>query len=519
MLAGGGPMAQLRALMRIVEDEMRHHPQIADWRTKLREKVAAVNRAFCGDIQRKWPWMIRTHELMVYPDLELPLGVGNVVRKIGYGNRTFDIPVGLLNGEMYPEETHSLWREHHMALSDGAVVELADRSLDPQPQLSSHGNWAYAPFAIEMVVPTSGIAPAPASVTIQLDPTAEIPALLGTEGDLAIRWPRRRLPADCSSVIAVRDEHGRRLAPLSSTQLTLSESQRNRIGTPCFLVEDSGKEMRAAALAYPGVHDSTVSHPHHTPFLAQRETWPVRETISLAIIVTGGTSIKASTKHRVFLSWFWGGRFGPPSNEVTVTTTDSGNTLRVSGIRPLPTSGANMEYGRRLSVWMAEGESGAFMLKGFVTDSAATTYDIVTSNNNPNTSQLRLLRWDEHYFDGLPKYLRIYPRPAAFARYTVEYRAFPRELVEDTDAPEIDGPHEIIGWLAAAELIEQNGRDASRARAQVMRYERMLLGKASQTDKADIRFGQVAGDVGATLTSAGFASRFIDGDSLNWDES
>jgi hypothetical protein len=241
----------------------------------------------------------------------------------------------------------------------------------------------------------------------------------------------------------------------------------------------------------------------------------VRETLSLAILL-GATSVRASTKHRVFLSWFWSGRFGPPSNVMEVTTTDAGSILRVSGIKPLPTSGANIEYGRRLSVWMAEGEAGAFCLKGFVTDSAASSYDIVTNNDNPNNSQLRLPRWDEHYYDGLPKYIRIYPRPSAFARYTIEYRAFPRELIEDSDAPEIDGPHEILAWLAAAELIEQTGRDASRARAQVARFERMMLGKANKAEHYPIRFGQVAGDVAGPFDGASFASRFIDSSRNNW---
>jgi hypothetical protein len=482
----------VRQIMSLVEEELRHSPNLGEWRNALRSKINSVNREFCGSTEHKWPWMVRRQELIVYPDLELALGAGGgVFKKAGWGDRTFDIPIGLLRGAMYETTSSDMWREHQTALGYGAEVELADRTLDPPASAIDHGNWVYAPFAIELVIPTSGIAPAAANVTIQLDPRANITDLTGDEGNLAIRFRRRLLPADCSSLIAVRDENGRVLRPLTPAQMAMSETDRNRVGTPSYVLEDGGME-RIAITAYPGVHvDLANNHPISNPFLWQQETWPVREVIT----------VLSSTRHRVFLSWFWGGRYGPPSRVAEYTSGVGENTIRISGFRLPPTSGANHEYGRRLSVWMAEAlagsstEFGSYMLKGFIT-ATATTYDILTSNANPADSRLRLPRWDEQYFDSLPKYIRIYPRP--------------------TDSPTIDGPHEVIAWKVAADLISQRGGDPTRALAMFERAERRVKAKAGFSDRSGIRMGQVMGypDIG---DSRQLARHFIDPDSLDWE--
>jgi hypothetical protein len=511
----------VRQIMSLVEEELRHSPNLGEWRNALRSKINSVNREFCGSTEHKWPWMVRRQELIVYPDLTLPLGGGGgVFKKGGWGDRTLDIPINLLRGVMYSVDSSDFWREHQTALGFGAEMELADRTLDPPTSAISHANWAYAPFAIELVVPSSGIAPSSANVTVQLDPRANIEAINGDEGDVAIRFRRRLLPADCSSLIAVRNEQGMKLRPLTPAQCAMSETDRNRIGTPCYVLEDGGME-RVAITAYPGVHVGLANnHPVSNPFLQQRDTWPVRETIALAN-GPGGGSCLSSTRHRVILSWFWGGRYGSPSKPAEYTTGVGENTIRVSGYRLPPTSGANHEYGRRLSVWMAEAvagsttEFGAYMLKGFITATAAT-YDITESNANPADSRLRLPRWDEQFYDGLPKYIRIYPRPTAMARYEIEYRAFPRELIEDTDKLEIDGPHEVVAWKVAAELIGQRGGDPTRALALFEKAERRVKAKAGFSDRSGIRMGQVMGypDIG---DSRQLARHFIDPDSLDWE--
>lgn len=492
----------------IIGEQLGHAPDLAEWRNMVRSTIAQVNRKFCGDTSREWPWMKRAKALPMYPDLRLELGVGSVVRKVGWGDRTLDIPLGDLDNVMYPEDESMAYRDHHIALEQGGEVLLADRTKDPQPGLVDYGNWAYAPFSIELAIPTSGIAPDSALVTIQLDPRAYIPALSGNEGTMLLRWPRRLLPADCASVIAIRDDQGRRLRPMSPAQMAMSEADRERIGTPCFMVEDLGAELRFGISAHPSIAMAATPHHSHTPYLWQRETWPVEETITAAT-VTGDSNFVDGVSCKVFVAWYWAGRYGPPSNVATVTS-EALKVIRVSGLLLPPTGGVQHEYGRRLSVWMSMGEAGPYYLKGFVTSASATSYDITTDNRRPSDQRLRLPRWDEHYFDGLPKYVRIYPRPSRFMRYEVEYRAHPRALVADFDAPEIEGPHEVIAYYAAAELMAKRGGDPMPSLALAKDAERRVLAKSGLSDREDRRFGSV----GASPPGRGW-SYFVD-ENIDW---
>lgn len=501
----------LKELMELASGELRSVPNLGSWRNELRRTIDQMNRALCSDMLRPWPWMVhREHPLVVYPDLELELGAGGVVRKLGWGDRTFDVPIGNLEGYMYPSNNKAEWADHHMALARGAVVELADRTLDTMLSTVS-GNWGEAPFTIEMSYPTNGVFPSSANVTIQLDPRANIPDLTGEEGSIAIRFPRILLPPDCMSVIAVRNERGQVLRALTPAESAMGEIDRNRTGTPCYLLEDSGAPNRRQSGLWPT--GLLPGRANHTPYLWQRETWPMRETISLSTGTSEeATHVRPSTKHKVFLAWFYAGRFGSPSNVATITTGSGEPKITVSGFVQPPTSGSEFEYGRRLSVWMAEGnasdEYGAFYFKGFITDPDADEYDIVTDNGPTDDQQLRPPRWDEQYFGALPKYIRIYPRPAEMLRYTIDYRRFPRALIEDTDVPEIDGPHDILAWLAAAHIIGQRGGDPSRCLYLVQQEERKLMARAGFNDRYQVRFGQV----GALEDARRGLSYFLDAD-------
>lgn len=508
------PATNLRRLMEIVQDQLSHRPDTAEWRRKLVEKLDAVNRRFCGDPEYDWPWMRRIATLPMYPDIDMPLGVGGMTRKIGWGARTFDIPLSRLDGVMYPESEASLWLEHHQAFEQGGEVLLADRSLDPVPGLTEYGNWAYAPFAIEYAIPTSGIAPSPANVTIQLDPRAYVPALSGAEGNVRIRWPRRLLPADCASVIAVRDASGRRLRPMDQAQLSLSEADRDRIGEPVYMLEDYGVDLRALPRAHPSSAMAATPHHTHSPYSWERENWSVEETPSIALFTDGGSTVKTNTAHYVIVSWYYAGKYGPPSRPLYIKTTTT-NGIRLSNLKMPPASGAQFEYGRRLSVWMREGELGPYVLKGFVTDPSAVTYDIITNNGAPSDQRLRMPRWDEHYYDDMPKYIRIYPRPGSFQRYEVEYRAHPRALLSDVDVPEIDGPQSIIAYLAASELAASMGGDPGPSLSLAAQDLRKLLARAGLADRTERRLGQV----GVPSSMDGFDPRyFISANRNPWGE-
>lgn len=471
-------------IQRRVGFEMAHYPQVLGHRDDNRGVINRVNKRFLNAYE--WPFMLRKAPIYSFPDLTIPNA--NVSKSAGRGDRSLLLPDmdTIPTPPMYDPELTS-----EFAFWD-AQLTGAEMDLVTHPATGNSANWDDGPFTIEMVIEL-GAGPGP---VVQLDPRATFTALSANDGPYIIRFPRILLPADVQQVSAVRTPEGRELFALTpSEQRRVILEPNHTSGSPRWMLEDQGHQPTRPVWVDPFFAGQVSGH-SATPFIYQRETWPLRETVSISFTTPGGAEIPASTRIRVFCCWFWSGRFGPPSNIAESTTASAGGpfAVAVTGYPQLPTSGAFIEYGRRVAIFMAEGE-GAFFLRGFVMAPATPTTTITTRNFTSSTPGLRFPRWDEVYPDGPYQYMRIWPRPTAMTRLEVEYWARPRELIEDTDSPEFPDNHDVLVWLTVAELLASprynNPQAAAGAMAMAKTYERPLIMRAFPKGQYKVRRGQV----------------------------
>lgn len=467
----------LRELRTALENETRHHPDLVSHREDLNACINDAYQAFCGEMPGGWPWLRRRAPLLSFPDLVIPNA--SVGFAAGWGARTLQLP-SLRTGvepSMFGLADESLAASIFRQLP-GADFELVDMTLRGEQS----GIFARAPYTIECVVEIVDD-----TCAIQLDPRFTAAALGTDVGDYAIRFRRSLLPPDCKSLIAVYDEEGRPLRAVGPTQARrwIENDALDTAGTTGWFLEDMGSDLRLS----PSPVDIFLSDPAHSPYTFQRETWPVRETISISENASVGSptvdQIPVGTRIRVFACWFWAGRFGPPSNIAELETTGDINTISVTGFPVLPTTGSEIEWGRRIAIFMAEGE-GAFFLRTFVRNPALSTVTIDTRNTAANsTPSLRFPRYDEIAHEGAPQYIRLHPRPSQVRRLEIEYVANPRKLIEGTDSPEIPGHHQVLVWLALAQILASpryNG-NASQALAMAQKFRSMITGTSSPQDR------------------------------------
>ena len=472
----------LREIMTAAENEIRHYPDLAAHRIDLRAVVNRVYKLFWNE--RQWSFTRRRVPLWAFPDLTVPNA--DVEMAAGWGVRTIQLP-SLVDLGMMEEADASRFPFFSSQLA-GAELDLADPTL----REAGGGDLSEGPYTIEGV-PTLALAP-----MIQLDPRADISSIVSGMGDLVIRFPRILLPADVGSVISLTDPQGRPLPGImpGEARRIVTAERRNQSGTMGWFLEDFGSDARLPTFIDPSFGSGTTNFAR-SPFFYERETWPMRETLTLEPDDGTGTFLDG-TLVRVFACWFWGGRFGPPSAIAEVTTESTGSNLwsiNVTGFPQLPTSSANIEYGRRVAFFVAEGE-GAFFLRGFDTNPAIATFPItdpsvsLAANLEPG---LRFARWDEVYPGGPYQYLRIWPRPTAPVRLELDYYARPRELVEDTDSPEFPAEHEVLVWLTVASLLgspRYNG-DPTSAYVMAEQHRQALMSRHYPQDRYPIRRGQV----------------------------
>jgi hypothetical protein len=447
----------LGQIRQAVENETRHFPDLPSHRADLNAVINRVYTAFCNS--RTWSFMQRTALLHSFPDLSLPNA--SVSGNLLLGPRAlilpelYDLPV-----PMYRATAQS---DYFDTLLVGAEFGLAADSV------------VQGPWVIEQVISRSvaGVS----GPIVALDPRADFSGGKPS-GDFVIRFPRLQLPPDVMTVLSLDSDDGRPIRSLSPIEQRrhLNPADANRPSTSGWFLEDFGHENRIAPVHIDLFLDSTS----RSPFVSQREVWPVRETIGLTFSEASGTptaeQIPADTRVRVFACWFWAGRFGPPSNIVEDTTSGDINTVTVTGLPQLSPGETTIQYGRRVAIFMAEGE-GAFFLRAFHNNPNSQTQTILTRNVAGNAEPgLRFPRYDEIVPPGSYKFIRITPRPAALERVSLSYQAHPRQLIEDTDAPEIPDNHEILVWLALADLLASpryNGAPQM-ALAMVDRYMRPL---------------------------------------------
>lgn len=429
-----------------VEIELQYAPELLAWRNDIR---AVVNRVYQNlSRERKWPWLYRTEGFWALPDLTFPAGVFTLSsnpRTLLLDRLQLQLVLGLTNA------TKGSLTEYIQLQLEGAELDIASGI-----RTVGDGNWERAPFVIERTNLLGPDSPVAGVFQIALDPRCSILSINGTEGPMKISFPRMRLPRDCDSLETIRDDQGQPLVPLSPELARLYLRDRTIAAqNPSYILEDGGHEATMPRALIP-VNTSGGVRFDASDFLAQRENWPVRQAFTLGAGAAG--TIASGTAVRVFLSWNYAGRWGPPSPVGSLTVGGAGS-VRVTGIPLLPQTSGLFEYGRRIGVFMAEGE-GAFFFRGFQQSATLNTFDVLTSNDDVTAMDegLRFARWDELYPGGPYQYVRLTPHPVGMKRYTVEYLGRPRQLVEDTDSPEFAEPfHNLVVWLACIEMCTRFG--------------------------------------------------------------
>jgi hypothetical protein len=281
-----------------------------------------------------------------------------------------------------------------------------------------------------------------------------------------VRFPRIQLPVDCEALVALRDQDGRTLEPLAPGQLRRYQLQRDRAGAAGYVLDDGGFEPRFAPFVVPGASVGvTPVNAGQTNDVYQRENMPIRQTI-VGALAAGGT-LTVGSRYQAFATWWYAGRFGPPSNIVEVTPTTGNQTLSLTNLPTMPST----DYGRRLCIFLREGEGGFYLTDTLLTPTSSTRSITATFGGG---AALRPTRWDEVY-QGLYQYIRVYPRPTEMQRLELEYRARPRDLIEDSDVPDIPGDHDVLVWLTVAHLVHGVGGNATGAFVMADKFRQSLL--------------------------------------------
>lgn len=425
-----------------LETEFQYAPEIlahrADFRNIVRRNHDALSR------EERWSWLWDSRPVVALPDMTFIAGSGGITKTIGGGDRSFNIariPLQAAIGAANPINPAIL-----EAMNNGLMnITATDKTL-------GNGNWELGPFSIERMQIQS---PDTAWTlnSFDLDPAAVITSFVGDEGGVKLSFPRIQLPVECDQLITVKDQNGVPLTAISPREAREKLWTRTSSGsTPAFVVEDQGFDLPDPRFLQTQNATGGV-HPRTSPFSAQRENWPFNETFTLSDSAGTGTFV-IGTQVRVFCSWFYGNRFGPPSAVQTFTIADH-QGIKLNGLPVLPQTTATFEYGRRIAVFVSQDE-GAFYFRGFQTSPTATTLEILLGNRDPASTGvgLRHARWDELF--GTYKYIRLYPTVSSMLRLNIEYWRRPRQLVEDTDAPEFDDAfHDLIVWRSCLDLASR----------------------------------------------------------------
>lgn len=419
-------MDNVRDMERRVKAELRWAPTLAEARTDLRERLSLSYREVCGE--KEWPFLRKTIPFWMMPDLALANGLLTRL-----GDRCFGVTRANLIAAGFNIDTTS-GASSILQLLAGAEFGLADETK----RALGNGNWQESPFTIEYATVGDPVA-------FTLDPRCVVPALVGNEGSFAIRKMRYALPSDCANLLEMRNVTDRtKLVPVTAAQFAALDDRAG--STVTHFGPDDGQFTRFPPVLYP---DTGVAEVGRNDLMYQRSNEPIRLDPPFTAVAAAGGSLPAAT-YRLFVSWWYAGRLGPPSREVSVTTTGGNATITVAAL-PRQEGATVLDTGRRLSLWMAAPE-GPFYLVAFGIDptNAGATFSVqqLPSNSASTTERAwRRRRWDEEY-PGAYAYIRPWPRPAATTQFAIEYLQRPRLLIEEVDAPieAAKGIDDVIVW-------------------------------------------------------------------------
>ena len=452
----------LGQIVTAVENELQYSVETVAHRTDYRARVNDVYQTLCR--KRRWPWLYRRSPLWVLPDFTMP-----------HGSVTMPFPVeGPRAFKINRQSLFAALGLPQQSVTEFLQLQIPNGQLDIIDRTKGDGNWERGPFVIESCVALSPDASIIGFPTLRfvLDPRASITSIDDTEGDWRFSFPRVQLPPECDALDCIRNEQG---VPLRSVtpqeERFFLQSQTVPGGTAYYVLEDYGFEPNQNYyLQTVNAHGGASFE--SSPFLAQTENWPVEHAIQAITLNPTTGNILAGTKMRIFASWHYANRFGPPSNIVEFTVDDFLG-VKVTNLPSLAQTTGTFEYGRRVAIFAAQNE-GAFYFRGFLGSATATTYNITEPfySNTAVDAGLRLPRWDDLY-PGTYQYVRLSPRPSAVTRHTCEYWKRPRQLVQDTDTPEFrEEFHRLIVWMTVEELVGgRYGGDPAFQRMQALRSQ------------------------------------------------
>lgn len=453
-------MATLGNIIARVENELMYAPDLRAHRLDIR-RVANARYGLLGR-DKPWPWLQRRAPLWVFPDIVIS-NASVAIAGATLGTRA----VAVLDSALATLTAAGDWSTHIRPKLAGAELGVTDPTLVTP---GGAANWEDGPFVIEFA---EQHATGPNRSRLWLDPRANLGTLSGTEGTFTLRWPRYQLPADLEVLERIVDDQGLEIEPLSPQRergygLDLTTQTGSR---PCWALEDFGHAARFPTVVYPGVSDTSTPNPEQTEDVRQATNLPMRVAPAFEELTTG--TLATGTRVRVFFCWWYAGRFGAPGPVTEYTVTGATNpSVRISGwfgkVVPVSATATSGAYGRRVAVFVSEDDS-AFYLRKFVNPITESTYTLqwplqsgaAAGGALVENGTLALPRYDRVYPGGPYTYLRLTPRPAAVARYELDYQARPADLLEDTDALEMpDQYSEVLVWATCLGMAERYARGA-----------------------------------------------------------
>jgi hypothetical protein len=454
----------LAELVTAVMDELRYASTVLAQEKEIKRAISLAYQELAEE--RAWSWLNKTTTLWMIPDLTV--ANGDLTR---LNDRSFAVTQGVIRAAIGTEDALLGIDEfdfHRMSLT-GAEFDLADltkRSL-------GSGVWGRAPFEVEYVRGT-GVG---TQEQFWLDPRCRIAAITGNEGSFSFRFPRYRLPADCSRV--ERIHHWADRVPLTALDEESGAMLRPTTGSrpTHFWMDTVGLQPRRVPNDYPILAlDEQDNAAMNDDAFGRRNRAPADHLWS----VSSPNGIVDTTKfpngqYEIGIAWWYGNRWSPMSvKSLEVDHSEGYGNIETAMLPTMMTGGvASEQYGRRLATF-ASYEGGPFYLIA-QNGTAAFTGGAITQNplvlHNPGTWR----RHDEMYPPEGYQYVRVWPRPEVLTRFEVKYIARPRNLLGDGDVPELPTNHDVIVYRAALRLMNRN--DQGDAFVRTLRLERQAYAR------------------------------------------
>jgi hypothetical protein len=451
-----------------VEDQLQYAPDLLAYRRDIRRVITSVYAELCA--QKAWPWLYRQEKILALPDLTIPNA--NLTR---VGPRTFGISAASVweTAGMHSSLDTAAFEIYWPQLL-GAELDLSDISNREQ----GTGNWPLAPFAIEHIITDSVGFP-----LIVLDPRCNITALHANLGTYKVSFRRLRMPARCDQILAITDNENRTIEALPPHLFRAMQEDPDRAGSgPCFFLPDGGFTPRLPAHT-PGPYQLQISSATGVAGAEEARhdrNLPVYEDPPFTLAASNGAGLLTGVTYRVFVCWVYAGRYGPASKIVSATPSGANLRLTLSSL-PQAASAAGTDglgdTGRRLAVFMSEGDHGPFVEMGTTAAGNDTSLIIATRP----TAQLvsnppKLRRWDAVYPQGPYTYIRLWPRSDESRILTLTYLAKPLQLIHDVDEPELpEAFHRVLVHGVVVDMIQRFG-----AGTNILRMQQEILRQGMQ---------------------------------------